>query len=85
MTTTHTPGPWAFCNHTLCQANGKFLHLGEWRESPGLGSAAAANMRLIAAAPDLLAALQRLVHPMADDSDVEFAHAAVARATYTGK
>ena len=40
-----------------------------------------ANARLIAAAPDLLAALQRLVHPMADDDDLETALDAIARAT----
>ena len=39
------------------------------------------NARLIAAAPDLLAALQRLVHPMADDTDLETALDAIARAT----
>jgi hypothetical protein len=40
-----------------------------------------ANARLIAAAPDLLAALQRLVHPMADDDDLETALSVIARAT----
>jgi hypothetical protein len=40
-----------------------------------------ANARLIAAAPDLLAALQRLVHPMADDTDLENARDVIARAT----
>lgn len=54
----HTPGPWAFCNDTLCQANGNYLHLGKWVESPGLGRAAEANKRLIAAAPELLAVLK---------------------------
>ena len=89
----HTPGPWAFCNHTLCQANGKFLHLGEWRESSGLGSAAAANMRLIETAPDLLAALTdaefllrkagQIAGPMQDSfkRSAEDARAAIARAT----
>lgn len=57
----HTPGPWAFFNETLCQAHGKYVHLGEWRESPGLGHAANANARLIEAAPELLAALQAVV------------------------
>lgn len=36
---------------------------------------------LFAAAPDLLAALRRLTHPMADDSDLEFARAVIAQAT----
>jgi hypothetical protein len=36
---------------------------------------------LIAAAPDLLAALQRLVHPMADETDLENARDVIARAT----
>ena len=39
-----------------------------------------ANARLIASAPDLLAALERLVHPMADDDDVTYAHAMIWKA-----
>lgn len=38
------------------------------------------NARLIAAAPAMLHALHRLVHPMADDSDVEFAITIINRA-----
>lgn len=41
----------------------------------------AANARLIAAAPAMLQALQRLTHPMADDEDLEFALAIISRAT----
>lgn len=54
-----TPGPWAFCNDTLCQATGSFLHLGTFIESPGLGYTAEANKNLIAAAPEMAAALKR--------------------------
>ena len=37
--------------------------------------------RIAASAPDLLAALQRLVHPAADDTDLENALDVIARAT----
>lgn len=36
--------------------------------------------RLIAAAPDLLAALERLAHPMADDDDLDYAREVIAKA-----
>lgn len=36
--------------------------------------------RLIAAAPDLLLALERLIHPMADDEDLSYARDCIANA-----
>ena len=39
-----------------------------------------ANARLIASAPDLLSALERLAHPMADDEDLDYARAIIAKA-----
>lgn len=39
-----------------------------------------ANARLIAAAPDLLLALERLAHPMADEEDLSFARDCIANA-----
>ena len=39
-----------------------------------------ANARLIASAPDLLAALERLAHPMADDEDLDHAREVIAKA-----
>lgn len=39
-----------------------------------------ANAHLIAAAPDLLAALERLAHPMADDDDLDYAREVIAKA-----
>jgi len=38
-----------------------------------------ANARLIAAAPELLAALQSLTHPMASDDDLQNAIAVIAK------
>jgi hypothetical protein len=35
---------------------------------------------LIASAPDLLSALERLAHPMADDDDLDFARAIIRKA-----
>jgi hypothetical protein len=40
---------------------------------------ALANARLIAAAPDLLAALQSLTHPMSSDEDLQNALAVIAK------
>jgi len=39
-----------------------------------------ANARLISSAPDLLSALERLVHPMADDEDLDYAREIIAKA-----
>ena len=39
-----------------------------------------ANAHLIASAPDLLAALERLAHPMADDDDLDYAREIIAKA-----
>jgi len=39
-----------------------------------------ANARLIAAAPQMLLALERLAHPMADDEDLDYAREIIANA-----
>jgi hypothetical protein len=39
-----------------------------------------ANACLIASAPDLLSALERLTHPMADDDDLDYAREIIAKA-----
>lgn len=38
------------------------------------------NGDVIAAAPELLAALERLAHPMADDGDLDYAKEIIAKA-----
>jgi hypothetical protein len=38
------------------------------------------NARLIASAPELLSALERLAHPMADDEDLDYAREIIAKA-----
>ena len=40
---------------------------------------------LISLAPDLLAALERLAHPMADDEDLEHARELIAKARGAGQ
>ena len=38
------------------------------------------DAHLIASAPDLLLALERLAHPMADDEDLDYAREIIAKA-----
>ena len=79
---SHTPGPWiAEADWTIVDEGGfEVAHI-EHSEHHKSQSEAEANARLIAAAPCLLAALQRLVHPMADDEDREHAEELIARIT----
>ena len=53
---------------------------GEWNPAFVAGDILPADARLIAAAPDLLAALERLAHPMADDEDLDYAREVIAKA-----
>ena len=39
-----------------------------------------ANARLISCAPQMLLALERLTHPMADDEDLDYAREVIAKA-----
>lgn len=57
----HTPGPWKLDASGCLKAGERGLHLGTFSESAGLGQQAAANAALIAAAPELLRHLRRLV------------------------
>lgn len=60
----HTPGPWTFRTlpdgRQVLEAGDNGIQLAFWDERPGLSYAATANMALVAAAPDLLAALREI-------------------------
>ena len=74
-----TPGPWAgkgqtsedavFCGtmHRICADGAWLAFVPTWKDNPDEASEAEANARLIAAAPDLYAALvhaqQNMPHP----------------------
>lgn len=93
MTTQHTPGPWQpFTRYVT--AKGRFLakafEANDATEQPGFSAGqepqqsqteAAANARLIAAAPELLAALEHLMRYDFGDSDgAKQARDAIAKA-----
>ena len=78
MTTKHTPGPWEFTGKYLAtRADNTLLSIKP--ESAEGGAHFAANARLMAAAPDLLEALEAVV----EDEDYAYskARAAIAKAT----
>ena len=98
MTAAHTPGPWQVAWSERVETNASILGQGDqiaWVESHQVGEERArANARLIAAAPDLLAALRAMLaspagvaRPLSGDevrslSDaVSLARAAIAKAT----
>ena len=95
MSNQYTPGPWERVHAGQGSFGGKFL-ITEWFVrrpgddvaiaadviDPETGTPSEANARLIAAAPDLLVALQAVVS-VADRKTYEFdlAHAAIRKAT----
>jgi hypothetical protein len=92
MSTQHTPGPWHFDGqefNDVLEADGELvavaLHLRTRKPERSLAEAAA-NARLIAAAPDLLEALRDLVDTMTGRTEGETvalhnALSAIAKAT----
>lgn len=81
---THTPGPWE-----ILTTNRKTYVVTNALSQPFVGQVIAgpttcpdweANARLISLAPQMLLALERLAHPMADDDDLDFARAIIAKA-----
>jgi len=84
-THTHTPGPWhpvtlgASPDHAWA-IDSELVEIARLPEWPDDQAEAEANARLIAAAPELLEALQSLTHPMASDEDLSHALAVIAKA-----
>ena len=83
---SHTPGPWLAIPTTAISRNANTVRMdvvttsGEWNPAFVAGDILPSDARLIASAPDLLAALERLAHPMADDEDLDYARAIIAKA-----
>ena len=83
---SHTPGPWIAIPTTAISRNANTVRMdvvttsGEWNPAFVAGDILPADAHLIAAASDLLAALERLSHPMADDDDLDYARQIIAKA-----
>ena len=76
----HTPGPWHVVFHHPKLVKVETSRVVICDSFGGLSDETMANTRLIASAPDLLSALERLAHPMADDEDLDYAREVIARA-----
>ena len=89
----HTPGPWSVFEPKspfVCYEGGDSpativsggVHIATMpgMRTCGLSETARANAYLISSAPELLAALERLAHPMADDDDLDYARTVIAKA-----
>ena len=90
MTTKHTPGPWAFAKYSnkrfgVGVKGDQAFFLLQCIDCDADHPAAIANARLIAAAPDLLAALE-WIHPRngtwrtPDDATAEWIEVVIAKA-----
>ncbi len=86
---SHTPAPWKVATfdgpneYASIEAGNEINELVRICDIPSWPCATnemEANAILIASAPDLLSALERLAHPMADDDDLDFARAIIAKA-----
>ena len=89
MTTQHTPAPWTVSDNAIYGSSGLIKPLIAYLDDRFVDEEAANNARLIAAAPDLLAALQMVnrvwshdqTANLAPDSPVAIVRAAITKAT----
>jgi hypothetical protein len=78
---THTPGPWRTTGLNVRAGDALICYAtNHWADDETPESERQANADLIASAPDLLSALERLAHPMADDEDLDYAREVIAKA-----
>ena len=83
----HTPGPWTFgraipADDTVSRiVRAGDDHIAVVMDLDGAAQESVKNARLIAAAPQMLRALQRLTHPAADDDDLAYALDVIRAAT----
>lgn len=76
-----TPGPWRTTGVNVRAGDALICYaMNHHANAQTPESEKLANARLIAAAPDLLLALERLAHPMADEEDLSFARDCIANA-----
>ena len=78
----HTPGPWRQTGVNIRAGDALIAFATDhYADDHTLESEKLANARLISHAPELLDALVRLVHPMADDEDLSDAKELIERIT----
>lgn len=78
---THTPGPWRTTGLNVRAGDALICYAtNHWADDETPESERQANADLISSAPELLAALERLVHPMADDDDLDYAREVIKKA-----
>lgn len=81
MKTQFTPAPWRTTGLNVRAGDALICYAtNHWADDETPESERQANANLIAAAPDLLSALERLTHPMADDEDLDYAREIIAKA-----
>jgi hypothetical protein len=82
MKSNFTPGPWRLDPHG-CDDSPAIVRVFPCGDSEPIAvpvNSGFAHLQLMSSAPDLLAALERLAHPMADDEDLDYARAIIAKA-----